>query len=89
MTIDRNELTDQLEGWLGYQQKGYFISLNSVVTLDDMTDQRLRERLQCFEAQVGKLMGFLTPILLLLTMAALNAILPPSNDSLPISGARS
>jgi hypothetical protein len=59
MAIDRNELTDQLEGWLGYQQKGYFISLNSVVTLDDMTDQRLRERLQCFEAQVGKLMGFL------------------------------
>ena len=57
--MDRNELTDQLEGWVGQRQHGYFISLNSVVTLDDMTDQRLREQHQRFEAQVAKLMGFI------------------------------
>ena len=59
MTMDRNELTDQLESWVGQRQHGYFISLNSVVTLNDMTDQRLREQHQRFEAQVAKLMGFL------------------------------
>ena len=57
--MDRNELTDQLEGWVGQRQHGYFISLNSVVTLNDMTDQRLREQHQRFEAQVAKLMGFI------------------------------
>jgi hypothetical protein len=59
MTMDRNELTDQLERWLDYQQKGYFITLNSVVTLNDMTDQRLREQHHRFEAQVVKLMCFI------------------------------
>ena len=57
--MDRNELTDQLEGWVGLRQHGYFISLNSVVTLDDMSDQRLREQHQRFEAHVAKLMGFI------------------------------
>lgn len=56
---DRNTLTNQLVRWLSPNEQGYFITLNSLVTLNDATDPRFEQELHRLQPLVCKVIGFL------------------------------
>ncbi len=57
--ISRNKLTDELTGWLGESNQGYFISLNTKVTLTGLLDPRFENEMHKMNVKVQKLMIFL------------------------------
>ncbi|WP_220636057.1 hypothetical protein [Georgfuchsia toluolica] len=56
---DRNRLTNELVRWLSPNDQGYFISLNSLVTLNDASDSRFEHEMFKLQPKITKLCGFL------------------------------